>query len=150
MKYVDRNKQPSDYESACALGEPVEEKGKIVLDRTNAGKWICPYSGIEITNSSDVDIDHIIPLSFAAKAGGQEWSAEKKEEFANDPDNLLATSAKENRTKGDKGPGSYMPPLKAYRCNYVKSFGIVAEKYELSLSQSDINEMNKTLETCKY
>lgn len=150
VKYVDKFRKVSDYQNACAIGEPVEEKGKIKIDTSNSGEWICPYSGVKITDSSTIDIDHIIPLSYAAKSGGQEWSSEKKEAFANDPANLLATSAKENRSKGDKGPSKYMPPLKAYRCNYAKTFTMLVHKYELTIPKSDLEALQKTLNTCKY
>lgn len=150
VKYVDKFIKEAAYENACAIGSPKEDKGELRLNTDNSGKWICPYSGIEITNSTEIDIDHIIPLSYAAKAGGQSWSAEKKEAFANDPDNLLATSAKENRSKGDKGPSEYMPPLRAYRCNYAKAFGVLVHKYNLNISESDLDEIQKTLKACKY
>lgn len=150
VKYIDKKKNSTDnYEEACAIGIPVEEKGKIVIKTDGAGEWIDPYSGKKITDSRKIDIDHVIPLSNAARQGGQSWSAEKKEEFANDPDNLLATSAKENRSKGDKGPGKYMPPLKSYHCQYAKTYISLSHKYELSITESDYKVLSKTVEKCK-
>lgn len=150
INLVNKQKDATDkYEEGCALGTPIEEDGRIKVSTENSGEWIGPYNGKKITDSSEVDIDHVIPLSNAARNGGQEWSAEKKEAFANDPDNLLATSAKENRTKGDKGPGKYMPPNKSYQCQYAKTYIAVAYKYDLTITESDYKELNKTIKSCK-
>lgn len=150
VKYIDKKKKTTEnYKEACAIGVPVEEKGKIVLNTDDAGEWIDPYSGKKITDSRTIDIDHVIPLSNAARQGGQEWSAEKKEEFANDPDNLLATSAKENRSKGDKGPGKYMPPLKSYHCQYAKTYTSLSYKYDLTITESDYKVLNEAIQKCK-
>lgn len=148
--FIDKQKNTTTDESqACGIGKMVEEDGKTKLNTENSGEWIDPYSGRKITSSSDIDIDHIIPLSYAAKNGGQEWTSEVKEQFANDPDNLLATSAKENRSKGDKGPGSYMPSYKPYRCQYSKAFTKIANKYQLSIQKADYEVLEKTLKECQ-
>jgi hypothetical protein len=34
-----------------------------------SGKWLSPYDGKTWTNASDVDIDHVVPLSNAWKVG---------------------------------------------------------------------------------
>lgn len=149
--YVDKQMNVTeDYNKACAIGRPVEIDGKLRVDTKNSGEWVDPYSGRKITSSSDIDIDHIIPLSYAAKHGGQEWDEDLKEQFANDPDNLLATSAKENRAKGDKGPSEYMPPYSAYHCQYAKSFTYVADKYNLSITKADYETLQEVLQSCQY
>ena len=151
VKYLDRKKNATDnYDEACAIGTPVEEKGRIKVSTENSGKWIDPYSGDEITSSSSIDIDHVIPLSNAARNGGQKWDKDKKELFANDLDNLLATSASENRSKGDKGPGEYMPPNKSYHCQYAKTYTSVAYKYSLTITDSDYKVLNKAVNNCEY
>lgn len=145
INFLDKNKVPTQNENeACSIG--VISDSKITTE--NSGEWIDPYSGDLIKDSSKVDIDHIIPLSKAAKSGGQNWSKEKKEIFANDLENLLATSAKENRKKGDKGPGEYMPPNKDYHCQYAKSYISIAYKYSLTINEKDSKVLNKTIKEC--
>lgn len=116
--------------------------------RIDVGLWITPYSGAEITNPSAIDMDHVIPLAYAAENGGNEWSLSKKEEFANDPINLLATSPKENRSKGKRGPSEYMPPLESYHCEYAVAWVEVSFKYELSMPEEDKNRLTEALGTC--
>lgn len=126
-------------------GENVEkdEKCKIL-----SGVWIDPYSLNTFDNSSDLDIDHVIPLNYAAQMGGNGWDKEKKQEFANDKTQLLAVSAKENRKKGDKGPGKYMPPNKDFRCQYSQIWIDTAYKYSLSITSGDRAALEKGLKAC--
>lgn len=111
-----------------------------------SGTWTEKYSDTTTTDSSSLDIDHIVPLSWAAKNGGQGWAANVKEQFANDPLNLIISAASENRSKGDKGPADYLPPNKAFQCQYITSFVTVVHKYDLTMPQ---NDKTKTLSTIK-
>lgn len=117
--------------------------------KITGGKWISPYDNVEFTDASKLDIDHVIPLGYAAKNGGNGWTPAIKEQFANDMDQLLAVSAKENRSKSDKGPGEYMPPLEAYHCEYATIWIETADTYGLSISTKDRNALDKALNTCE-
>lgn len=100
-------------------------------------KAICAYSGIEITDIKKMDYDHIIPLKYVHEHGAASWSNEKKNEYAFDPTVGVSVSARENRIKGAKGPSEYMP--KNNRAEYCKSWFFIADKYNLSLDQKDID-----------
>lgn len=113
-----------------------------------SGTWIDPYSGKTIDKPGSLDIDHVIPLGYAASHGGQSWSVEKKQEFANDTSQLLAVSASENRSKSDKGPGEYMPPNQNFQCTYSKMWVNTASKYGVSISNNDKNALEKGLQQC--
>lgn len=113
-----------------------------------SGEWLDPFTGDMFTNSSDLDIDHLIPLGYAARHGGHEWSADRKEEFANDQSQLLAVSASANRSKGDSGPDEYMPDVREYHCEYSKIWVNTADKYGLSIAPADHEALEKGLETC--
>jgi hypothetical protein len=52
--------------------------------------------------SSDVQIDHVVPLSDAWQKGAQQPSADQRKELANDPLNLMAADGPTNSAKGDK------------------------------------------------
>lgn len=121
----------------------VVEKCKVV-----SGNWADPYSDLTFTNSSDIDIDHIVPLAYANRHGGSSWDKAKKEAFANDPINLLASSAKENRKKSDDGPGDYMPPKKSFHCSYSNSWINITGKYGLTISAKDKKAIENGLNRC--
>ncbi len=57
--------------------------------QVTVGEWYDPYSGDTFTDSTAVDLDHIVPLKFAHGHGGDKWSRDKRQTFANDPQNLL-------------------------------------------------------------
>jgi hypothetical protein len=113
-----------------------------------SGSWVDPYSGDTFTNPGDLDIDHVIPLGYAAKHGGQDWSADKKQQFANDRSQLLAVSAKENRSKSDKGPEKYMPPRREFQCEYSKLWVSTATKYGVSVTEGDKRALKAGLQKC--
>lgn len=122
----------------------VDERCKIL-----SGTWIDPYTGNIMEESSKIDIDHVIPLGWANANGGSVWDTDKKEVFANDRANLLATSQKENRRKGSSGPSKYMPPDKGFHCYYSQIWIKSLENYDLSVPQADYNALEKGLSTCK-
>lgn len=83
----------------------VNSKGRVIH-----GRWISFYSGQVFTDASQLDIDHVVPLSWAWKHGADKWSQAKREQFANDERNLVAVEASLNRQKGDKGLDEWLPP----------------------------------------
>lgn len=110
-----------------------------------------PYSGSSITftlGKSEVDIDHVVALSHAWQVGAFQWSDTKRLEFANDPTNLLAVSARLNRQKGDGDAATWLPPAKSYRCAYVSRQVVVKVKYGLWVTAPEKARIQKVLETC--
>ena len=110
-----------------------------------------PYSGTNIQftfGRSDVDIDHVVALSHAWQVGAFQWSDEKRMEFANDPLNLLAVSARLNRQKGDGDAATWLPPAKAYRCAYVSRQVVVKVKYGLWITRPEKTAIERVLSTC--
>ena len=118
----------------------------------SGGTWIDPFTGEEFGNPQDLDIDHVIALSYANSAGGASWSSEKKRQFANSltyDKHLLAVSASANRSKGDKGPGDWMPPNEDFHCEYVTIWTKIAAEWELSITPKDKRTIKATLEECE-
>ena len=98
--------------------------------QVTAGRWISPFTGTVIHDPREMDIDHVVPLKWAWEYGANRWSGEKREQFANDPINLLSVEARLNRQKGAKGPDEWLPP--ANRCQYMLRFLRVAKIYRLA------------------
>lgn len=114
-----------------------------------AGTWYLPYSGKTYSGpSSKIDADHIIPLSFAHKNGGADWSKRKKQLFANDLQNILIVSAKLNRQKSDSGPAHWMPPLQSYRCVYLTAFDGLMTKYQLNHPPKEYRVVSRMHNAC--
>jgi hypothetical protein len=96
-----------------------------------------------------IDVDHLIPLKHAYDTGGANWSPEKKEQFANDPENLVITNKKYNRQKGAKGIDQWLPVNKAYACKYVRDWIKVKKKYGLNLLKDELATIQQIKVNCR-
>lgn len=112
------------------------------------GKWYGAYTNDFYYYSSQLDIDHIVPLAWAAARGAINWSNKKKREFANDIDNLIPVSKFENRKKGANGFEVYLPPNKEFHCVYIMRFDAIVSKYKLTYTNNEIAFLKKHKEAC--
>lgn len=62
----------------------------------DSGSWYSPYDGATWTAASDVDIDHVVPLSNAWKSGASSWTTAKRQDFANDLQNPQLIAVTDN------------------------------------------------------
>lgn len=115
--------------------------------RVVAGRWISPFTGNVIQNSQHIDIDHVVPLKWAWERGGDTWSAEKRETFANDPVNLWPVELALNRSKGARPPNEWLPP--AGQCGYVARFVRIVKSYDLKPSSSESHWLESFLDACR-
>lgn len=102
------------------------------------GKWFDPYSGDEVFDPRDLQIDHLIPLSWAWAHGADRWTDEQRYDFATDARFLIPVRGDLNQSKGDKGPLDWLPPDPAYHCAYVTRFmrGVLTWHLDLSLTET--------------
>jgi hypothetical protein len=111
-----------------------------------------PYTAAQITfargGASEVDIDHVVALSDAWQKGAQQWTADTRVAFANDPLNLLSVDAHINRAKGDGDAATWLPPNKRFRCDYVARQVAVKRKYKAWVTQAEHDSMETVLKTC--
>ncbi|MDQ0664746.1 hypothetical protein QFZ35_003244 [Arthrobacter ulcerisalmonis] len=98
--------------------------------------------------STDVQIDHIVPLSDAWQKGAQQVSPEQRKELANDPLNLMAADGPTNSAKGDKDAATWLPPNRAFRCEYVARQTAVKAKYSLWVTQAEHDAITGILKGC--
>ncbi|WP_420390693.1 HNH endonuclease family protein [Marinobacter sp.] len=115
--------------------------------RVLTGRWISPFTGKVIQNSSDIDIDHVVPLKWAWNHGANNWIRDKREQFANDPVNLWPVEAGLNRSKGAKGPKEWLPP--SAKCGYVARFFRIVKQYNLQPSSSEAGWITSFLKECR-
>lgn len=116
------------------------------------GQLLDPFSGKVITFSSAksmIDIDHVVALSNAWQTGAAYFEKTKRAAIANDPLNLIAVDAKLNRQKGDADAATWLPPNKAFRCEYVARQIAVKAKHGLWVTQPEKVAIIKLLEKCE-
>ena len=129
-------------------GEGVEIDGDCSI---TAGTWLDPYTGQTLTDSSEVDIDHVVPLANAWRSGASSagWSTADREAYANDPEVLLSADDAANQTKGDKGPEAWKPPNRDYWCEYARRWIWIKSDWQLTINAAEGTSLNEMLATCK-
>ena len=119
-----------------------------------SGTLIDPYSGKTIpftrgeNTSAAVQIDHMVALSDAWQKGAQQLDQSTRQDFANDPRNLQATSAAMNKQKGDADAATWLPPNKAFRCTFVSRQVEVKAAYGLWVTQAEHDAIARVLTGC--
>ncbi|WP_405741695.1 HNH endonuclease family protein [Streptomyces sp. NBC_01525] len=142
-------------EGACNTREVVLKRdGTDVTTDSNcaavSGTWISPYDDAKWTKASDLDIDHVVPLSEAWKSGASQWTTAHRQEFANDltHSQLLAVTDNVNQAKGDKDPAKWLPPKTSYHCEYARMWVWVKHVYELTADSAEKAALKKILDGC--
>jgi hypothetical protein len=117
-----------------------------------AGLWFDPYVGQIFNNPSDLEVDHFIPLAEVHRSGGDRWTPERRQAYANDlsdSSTLIAVSAAANRSKSDEGPDKWMPINKEFRCPYVVTWVQVKRKWNLETDAAEQAAINDVIATCR-
>lgn len=108
----------------------------------SGGRWYSYYDAVSQYSSSALDIDHMIPLAEAWDSGARTWSAAERESFANDlgdTRSLVAVTASQNRSKGDRDVADWLPP-KA-QCRYLREWVAVKHRWRLSIDSTEKSAM---------
>lgn len=117
-----------------------------------AGALHDPYTGQILqfakARAGDVNIDHILPLAAAWDLGAWRWTPRQRQNFANDPLNLLAVQATVNLSKGDRTPGEWTPSTASGRCLYAERYVAVAVAYRLPVTPADRAALAVDLHPC--
>jgi hypothetical protein len=117
------------------------------------GKWRSPYDGVTTDDPSTFDIDHLVPLNEAWQSGAWTWSAATRTAYANDLSyraDLIAVTAHENRSKGDREPQDWMPDRTAYACIYLKHWVAVKWRWHLTVNATERSFLTSKLTTCGW
>ena len=111
-----------------------------------------PYTGERIhytkADAAQVAVDHVVALAVSWDLGAAGWSAQQRRDFANDPRNLLATTATANAAKGDRTPSRWRPSTPAGRCLYAQRYIQVSAAYALPITTADRTALLQNLSDC--
>lgn len=124
------------------------------LCQVAAGKLAEPYTGrtLEFSRGAEtskaIQIDHVVALGDAWQKGAQQLSAQKRESLGNDPLNLIAVDGPANVEKSDADAASWLPPNKAFRCQYVGRQISVKAAYKLWVTPAEKDAMKRVLSGC--
>lgn len=118
----------------------------------SGGEWLSRYDGKTTTGSgSEFDVDHLVPLAEAWESGANGWSADRREQYANDlgyADSLIAVSASSNRSKGAKDPAEWLPPAEGVHCWYAAAWVQVKTRWDLAVDRAEADKLASILGSC--
>jgi hypothetical protein len=114
------------------------------------GNWKSVYDNKTITDSSLIDIDHLVPLQEAWQSGADQWSNKQRQDYANElksKNTLIAVSSSSNRSKGSKEPHNWLP-VSEYVCQYLNDWVDVKKRWGLSVDNQEKEFLKNSLTTC--
>src|SRR3981189_2435095 len=91
---------------------------------------------------------HLVPLAYAWDQGARDWTDEMRLRFANYPANLLAVDGPINEDKGEREPAVWMPPNRAFWCQYAVQFVAVLRGYGLPVDAPSAPVLREAAATC--
>jgi hypothetical protein len=120
-----------------------------------AGTWVDPYTGRRLTftdlkdlaQAEAIQIDHLVPLAEAWASGASRWDDDRRKEFANDLDELLAVDGPTNASKGDDDPAAWRP-RKAFQCTYAVRWIATKSHWDLAADRSERRALSQLLGYC--
>ena len=115
------------------------------------GGWSSYYDEVEVTEARKLDIDHMVPLAEAWDSGAYDWTAERRQAYANDlgaERSLVAVTAKSNRSKSDKDPATWLPPAEAAHCTYAADWTGTKLRWDLTADDKERAALLKLAEAC--
>ncbi|MFI8515410.1 HNH endonuclease family protein [Streptomyces sp. NPDC085460] len=120
--------------------------------KLTGGKWFSYYDGRTLTDTADVDIDHVVPLAESWDSGASAWTPARREAYANDQDaatSLVAVTDRVNQAKADRDPAEWMPPLPDVHCRYVGEWTATKLRWGLSADQAEADALKVYAEACE-
>ena len=131
---------------AESLVEPEIEGCRVV-----SGLWFDPFTGATFSDPSALEVDHFIPLAEVHRSGGDRWTPELRQRYANDlfhTRSLIVVSVSANRSAGDRDPAGWLPRNEAYRCEYVRTWVILKAGWGLDMDEAEAEAVRNVLEKC--
>jgi hypothetical protein len=147
--WIDADKDGCNTRAEVLIEEAVVKPKIGPKCKLTGGEWVSAYDGKKVTNASQLDVDHLVPLAEAWRSGAWKWSAAERQAYANDLENseaLISVALATNRSKGDKDPSLWIPIQN--QCNYVESWISIKSKYSLSIDKSEKTKLEELITDC--
>lgn len=114
------------------------------------GNWYSYYDGKRFYRAANLDIDQLVPLAEAWDSGARNWSAARRQAYANDlyaGRSLVAVSASSNRSKGDRDPAGWLP--RYGKCRYVLEWASVKLRWDLKVDARERKALQAVAAKCR-
>jgi hypothetical protein len=115
------------------------------------GRWYSYYNNAYYTATSDLDIDHMVPLAEAWDSGARNWTTAKRRSYANDLGDsrpLVAVKDTVNQSKSDQDPAEWMPTYSAATCRYIQEWVAVKKRWALTVDSAEKSALTSYAASC--
>jgi len=149
--WIDADKDKCDTRAEVLISEAVVKPKVDKKCKITGGKWLSAYDGKSITNASQLDVDHLVPLAEAWRSGAWAWTPKQRQDFANDLGDkraLIAVTLTTNRSKSDRDISDWVP--KVNPCEYVKNWIAIKVRYSLTYDKEEAESLFRYFEICKF
>ncbi|MCZ1006897.1 HNH endonuclease family protein [Streptomyces lydicus] len=149
--WTDADHDGCDTRKEVLLAEAVKKPRQGKSCRLTGGTWRSYYDDRTVTDARKLDIDHVVPLAEAWDSGASKWTAQRREQYANDlgaDRSLVAVSLGPNRTKGDKDPAEWMPPAKDATCTYATDWVTAKLRWKLTVDPTEARALRTIAAGC--
>jgi len=118
--------------------------------RVETGRWTDPFTGNLLETAGEATIDHHVPLAEAHRADAWRWDNDTKVRFAHDgtPGALEVVGGSVNKSKADKTPDKWLPPLEAAHCSYAINWVNVKTRWALTVASPEAGALEVAVGTC--
>ncbi len=114
-----------------------------------AAGWLSYYDDTVVEGPSGLDIDHMVPLAEAWDSGASQWTAARRQAYANDRrTELVAVTARTNQQKSDQDPATWMPPAADARCIYLSDWVSTKLRWNLTIDADERGTLRELATTC--
>ncbi|MGW6910360.1 HNH endonuclease family protein [Streptomyces sp. NPDC054940] len=154
FKHWNAGQNPTDgcnTRAEVLLAEAVEQPQILPGCKLSGGRWWSYYDAKWLTSASALDVDHMVPLAEAWDSGASQWTAERREAYANDlavTPSLVAVSAASNRSKSDQDPAEWLPPTVEVTCRYTSEWISTKLRWGLTADTAELEALTQVAEAC--
>ncbi|MGW6735744.1 HNH endonuclease family protein [Streptomyces sp. NPDC055013] len=154
FKHWNAGQNPTDgcnTRAEVLLAEAVDQPQILPGCKLSGGRWWSYYDARWLTSASALDVDHMVPLAEAWDSGASQWSAERREAYANDlavSPSLVAVSAASNRSKSDQDPAEWLPPAVEVTCRYTSEWIATKLRWGLTADAAELEALTQHAEAC--
>ncbi|WP_028636622.1 HNH endonuclease family protein [Nocardioides sp. URHA0032] len=142
----------ADHDCQDTREEVLVAESRVPVDgcTVSTGEWFSWYDRETWTQSSDVDIDHLVPLKEAWDSGARGWDAETRERYANDLGDaraLVAVTDNVNQSKGDRDAAEWLPEFSV--CRYVRDWTAIKLRWGLAVDPAEKTALRHRARHCR-
>ncbi|MFC9131070.1 HNH endonuclease family protein [Streptomyces sp. NPDC057099] len=133
------------------ISEAVDPPEILAGCRLSGGRWWSYYDARWVTEAGGLDVDHMVPLAEAWDSGASQWTAQRREAYANDLDaltSLIAVTAASNRSKADKDPAEWLPPAAGVTCRYISEWVGTKLRWGLTVDTVEFEALTRLAQDC--